>query len=72
MGSSYEEDVEAIKVATEFARDNISFSNDSLHIFSECQSSILAVPSHKEDYHNSTIRVIRENLMDISSKSAKH
>ena len=68
MGSSYKGELEAIKVATEYARDNISFSNDSLHIFSDCQSAILAVSSQKEDYHNSTIRAIRENLMDISPK----
>ena len=43
MGSSYEGelDVEAIKMATEYATDTISCSNDSLHIFSDCQSAIL-------------------------------
>ena len=38
MGSSYKGELEAIKIATEYARDNISPSNDSLHIFSNCQS----------------------------------
>ena len=69
MGSSYEGELEAIKIATEYARDNISPSNDSLHIFSDCQSAISAVTSqNRENYHNSTIRAIRENLMDISPK----
>ena len=69
MGSSYEGELEAIKIATEYARDNISPSNDSLHIFSDCQSAISAVTSqNRENYHNSTIRAIRENLMDISPR----
>ena len=45
MGSSYEGELEAIKIATEYARDNISPSNVSLHIFSDCQSAISAVTS---------------------------
>ena len=69
MGSSYKGELEAIKIATEYARDNISPSNDSLHIFSDCQSAISAVTSqNRENYHNSTIRAIRENLMNISPK----
>ena len=42
MGLSYERDLEAIRIGTEYARDNLSPSNDSLHIFSGCQSAILA------------------------------
>ena len=69
MGSSYEGKLEAIKIATEYARDNISPSNDSLHICFECQSAILAVTSqNKENYYNSTVKAIRENLMDTSPK----
>ena len=69
MESSYEGELEAIKIATEYARDNISPSNDSLHIFSDCQSAVSAVTSqNRENYHNSTIRAIRENLIDISPK----
>ena len=45
IGSSYEEKLEVIKIATEYARDNISPSNDSFHIFFDCQSAILAVTS---------------------------
>ena len=73
VGSGYEEgELEAIKVAIEYARDSISPSNDSLHIFSESQPAISAVTSQKrENYHNSTIRAICENLMDISPKVQK-
>ena len=70
MGSSYEEELEAIKLATEYARDNLSSSNDSFHIFSDCQSAILAVTSqNRENNHNSTVRAIHEKLMDISPKA---
>ena len=69
MGSSYEGELEAIKIATKHVRYNNSPSNDSLHIFSNCQSPISAVTSqNRENYHNSTIRAIRENLMDINPK----
>ena len=51
---SYEGKLEAIKIATEYVRD-ISPSNDSLHIFSDCQSAISTVTSqNRENYHNST------------------
>ena len=47
MGSSYEGELEAIKIAAEYARGNISPSNDSLHIFPDCQSAISAVTSEQ-------------------------
>ena len=49
MGSSYEGELEAVQIATEYARDNISPSNDSLHIFSDCQSAISAVTSQNRE-----------------------
>ena len=42
MGSSNEGELEAIKITTEKPRDNLWPSNDSLHIFCDCQSAILA------------------------------
>ena len=68
MGSSYEGEIEAI--ATEYAWDNVSPSNDSLHIFTDCQqSAILAMMSQNiESYYNFLVRAILENLMDISPK----
>ena len=69
MGSSYEGKLEAIKIATQYARDNFSPSNHSLPIFSDCQSAILATAFQKKEYyHNSNEREIRENLLDISPK----
>ena len=69
MGSSYVGELEAIKTATEYARDSISPSNESLHIISDCQPAISSVTSqNRENYHNSTKRAIYENLMDKSPK----
>ena len=69
VGSNYEGELEAIKKVTEYAKDNIPPSSNSLHIFADCQSAILAATSqNRKNYHNSAIRVIRENLMDISLK----
>ena len=36
MVSSYAGELEAIKITAEYARDNLSLSSDSLHIFSDC------------------------------------
>ena len=69
MGSSYKVELEAIKIAPNYAWNNLTPSNDSLHIFSDCQSVILAVTSQiRENYSNSTVRTIQENLRDISPK----
>ena len=70
MWSSYERELEVIKIATVNARDNLSTSNYSLHVFSDCQSAILIVTSqNREKYHNSTVKAIHKNLMDISLKA---
>ena len=37
LGSSYEGELDAIKIAAEHARDNLSPPNDNLHIFSVSQ-----------------------------------
>ena len=69
MGSSHEGELEAIQIATEHGRDNISTSNDIFHIFSVCQSSILAIMSqNRENYHNFPAKAIQENFMDIGPK----
>ena len=67
MEYSYERALEAIKIAnkkmpeTTFHPKMISF-----HIFSDCHSAILATTfQNRENYHNSTVRPIQENLMDI-------
>ena len=48
IGSSYEGELEAIKIATEYTRDNISASNDSLHIFSDFSQQYQLL-SHKTE-----------------------
>ena len=69
MGSSYEEELEAMNIAREYARYILSSSNYTLHIFFDCQSTVLAIMSQdRENYHNSTVRAVQENLMDISPK----
>ena len=69
MGSSYKGELEAVKIATEYVRDKLSPSNDSLHIFSDCQSAIVALTSqNRENYHNFTVKAIHENLKNFSPK----
>ena len=68
MGSGYEGELKAIKKATEYARDNLSPSNDSFHIFSGFHSAILTATSQNRENYNSTVRAIQENLMDINPK----
>ena len=69
MGTSYEGEIEAIKLALEYANENITSAHDNLHIFSDSQAAILSITCQdSEKYHNSMIRQIRENIMDISEK----
>ena len=69
MGTSYEGEIEAIKLAVEYANENITSAHDNLHIFSDSQAAILSITCQdSEKYHNSIIRQIRENIMDISEK----
>ena len=66
-GTSYEGQTEAIKLAVEYANENITSVHDNLHISSDSQAAILFITSQdSEKYHNSMIRQIRENMMDIS------
>ena len=66
-GTSYEVQTEAIKLAVEYANENITTVHDNLHISSDSQAAILFITSQdSEKYHNSMIRQIRENMMDIS------
>ena len=58
MGSSYEGELQAIKIATEYPGENLSPSNNSIHTFS-------VTSQNRENYHNSTVTAIYENLMDI-------
>ena len=43
--------------------------HDNLHIYSDSQAAILSITSQdSEKYHNSMIRQIREDIMDINEK----
>ena len=69
MDTSYEGEIEAIKLAVEYANENITSAHDNLHIFSDSQAAILSITSQdSEKYHNRMIRQIRENIMDMSEK----
>ena len=49
----------SMNMPTEYARDILSLSNDSLHIFSDCHSAMLVImPQNRSNYHNSTVRAI--------------
>ena len=69
MGTSYEGEIEAIKLAVEYVNKNITSAHDNLHIYSDSHAAILSTTSQdSEKYHNSMIWQIRENIMDISKK----
>ena len=40
MDTSYEGEIEAIKLAVEYANENITSAQDNLHIFSDSQAAI--------------------------------
>lgn len=69
MGTSFVGELEAIRIGTKYARDNLHRDTSNIHVFTDCQSAIHAITKQKNDYyHNSTISSIRENLSAISSK----
>ena len=56
MGTSYEGEIETIKLAVDYANENISSAHDNLHIYSDSQAAILSITSQdNEKYHNSMI-----------------
>ena len=66
-GTSYEGDLEAIKISTEF--ENISDETENIHIFVDCKSAIYTITQQSnENYHHLAISSIRENLFGISTK----
>ena len=65
-GASFEGELEAICMGTEYAKDNPSSSNNNCHIYTDSQAAIKAIIGQsRENYHDNTIRNIRENLMNI-------
>ena len=66
-GTSYEGEIEAIKLGTDYAFQNIGQTN-SLFIYTDSQSAIKAIMiQSRESYHYETITKIRDNLIQISS-----
>ena len=67
MGTSYQGELQAIRIGTTYAKENISISTENLHIFVDSQAAIQAIieQNHK-NYHNITITEIRQNLINIS------
>ena len=56
----------AILMATQYALTHLTKEHDSFNIYSDCQAAICAITSHtRENYHNYTIFLIRENLLEI-------
>ena len=68
-GTSYEGELEVIKISTKYAKENRSDSTENMHIFVDCQSTIHVITQqNNENYHRLTISSIRENLLDISTR----
>ena len=68
-GTRYEGDLEAVKISTEFAKENISDETENMHIFVDCKSAIYTITQQSnENYHHLAISSIRENLFGISTK----
>ena len=65
--TSYEGEIEAIKLGTGYAFHNIGQAN-SLFIYTDSQSAIKAIMAQsREPYHNETKAKIRDTLIQISS-----
>ena len=59
-GTSFEGELEAIYMETEYATDNLSSSNNNLLIYKDSQAAIKAIlGKNRESYHKITIRNIR-------------
>ena len=60
-------ELQAIRIGTTYAKENISISTENLHIFVDSQAAIQAIieQNHK-NYHNIMITEIRQNLINIS------
>ena len=55
MGTSYEGEIEAIKLAVEYANENITSAHDNLHIYSDSQAAILSITSQDSKKYNNNM-----------------
>ena len=68
-GSSFQGELEAIFLGTEYAKDNINDTVKNIYIYSDSQSAIKAITGQsRESYHHETIGRIRESLTYICDK----
>ena len=64
-GMSFDGELTAILMATQYALTHRTKENDSFNIYSDCQAAICAITLHtRENYHNNTISLIRENFKE--------
>ena len=58
-GKSFDSELAAILMATQYALTQLTKEHDSFNIYSDCQAIIGAITSHtRENYHNNTISLI--------------
>ena len=54
-GTNFERELEADYMGTEYAKDNLSSSNNNLHIYTDSQAVIKAIIGQsRESYHKNT------------------
>ena len=59
-GKSFDGELAAILMATQYALTHLTKEHDSFNIYSDCQAPICAITSHtRENYYNDTIFLIR-------------
>ena len=67
MGTSYQGELQAIRIGTIYAKESINISTENLHIFVDSQAAIQAITEQNhENYQDITITEIRQNLINIS------
>ena len=58
-GTSFDSELAAILMATQYALTQLTKEHDSFNIYSDCQAIIGAITSHtRENHHNNTISLI--------------
>ena len=71
-GTSFEGELAAILMATQYALTHLTKEHDSFNIYSSSSfrssgcATCAITPHTRENYHNNTISLIRENLIEIS------
>ena len=67
MGINYWGELEAIRIGTTYAKENINISTENLDIFVDSQAAIQTIKDqNQKNYHDIVITEIRQNLINIS------